>query len=247
MSTSRPGIRSKTPGKLRSRAGGLGAVARRFSPLRLAAIVAGITVLVAVAMFVHLPTPVQMRDWAESVGPWFPLAFLAAHIVITIVPVPRTALTLASGLLFGPVLGVAIAVVASTVSAIVALLLVRAAGLQLNRLVRHRAMHNVDHRLRERGWRSVLSLRLLPVIPFAPLNYAAGASGVGVVPFTLATVAGLLPGTIAVVTLGDALTDHVNPLLYVVSVCIGAVGAMGLLLELRHYRQTHRRSEAAVS
>ena len=48
----------------------------------------------------------QLRDWAESVGPWFPLAFLLAHIVVTVVPVPRTAFTLAAGLLFGPVLGV---------------------------------------------------------------------------------------------------------------------------------------------
>ena len=82
---------------------------------------AGITVLVAVAILVPLPTAVQLRDWAQSVGPWFPLAFLLAHIVVTVVPVPRTAFTLAAGLLFGPVLGVVIAVVASTASAVLAL------------------------------------------------------------------------------------------------------------------------------
>ena len=60
----------------------------------------------------------QLRDWATSLGPWFPLAFLAAHIVVTVFPFPRTAFTLASGLLFGPWLGIGIAVVASTVSAL---------------------------------------------------------------------------------------------------------------------------------
>ena len=230
---------SKTTNTLRSRAGARSAAARQVSPRRCVALVAGITVLVAVATFVHLPTAVELRDWAESLGPWFPLAFLATHIVLTVVPVPRTAFTLAAGLLFGQVLGVVIAVVASTASAVLAVLLVRAAGWQLNRLVRHKSVDKVDQRLRERGWRSILSLRLIPVVPFAALNYAAGASAVRVVPYTLATLAGLLPGTTAVVILGDALAGHVSPLLYLVSVCTGAVGATGLFLEMRHYRQRH--------
>src|ERR1700749_5282007 len=105
-------------------------------------------IAVAVALLVPLPTAVQMRDWANSVGPWFPVAFLAAHIVVTVLPFPRTAFTLAAGLLFGPVLGIALAVAASTGSAVIALLLVRAAGWQLSRLVRHQAVDRVDTRLR---------------------------------------------------------------------------------------------------
>jgi uncharacterized membrane protein YdjX (TVP38/TMEM64 family) len=60
-----------------------------------------------------------------------------------------------------------------------------------------------------------------------------------VVPYTLATLAGLLPGTTAVVILGDALAGHVSPMLYLVSLCTGALGATGLILEMRHYRQQH--------
>ncbi|OBI93928.1 TVP38/TMEM64 family protein, partial [Mycobacterium sp. 1245805.9] len=198
--------------RLRDVGRALGATARQLSGPRTVATVVGITVLIVVASWLPLPTPVQMRDWAESVGPWFPLAFFAAHIVVTVVPVPRTAFTLAAGLLFGPVLGVAIAVAASTASAVIAMLLVRAAGWQLNRLVRHRAIDTVDERLRERGWLAVLSLRLIPAVPFSAINYAAGASAVRPVPYTLATLAGLLPGTAAVVVLGDALARHPSPL-----------------------------------
>lgn len=199
----------------------------------------GITVLVAVALLVPLPTAVQLRDWAESVGPWFPLAFLVAHIVATVVPVPRTAFTLAAGLLFGPVLGVLTAVFASTASALIAVLLVRAAGCQLNRLVRHRAVDRVDERLRERGWLAVLSLRLIPVVPFSGLNYAAGASAVRVLPYTLSTLAGLLPGTAVVVILGDALAGHPSPLLYLMSVCTATLGLAGLVVEFLHCRRRH--------
>jgi uncharacterized membrane protein YdjX (TVP38/TMEM64 family) len=225
----------------------LGATARQLSLARTIGTVVVITVLVAVALLVPLPTPVQLRDWAESAGPWFPLAFLLAHIVVTVVPVPRTAFTLAAGLLFGPVLGVAIGVVASTVSAMMAMLLVRAAGWQLNRLVRHRSIETVDERLRTRGWLAVLSLRLIPVVPFSAINYAAGASAVRVLPYGVATVAGLLPGTAAVVILGDALAGHPSPLLGMVSLCIGAVGVAGLVIEVRHYRQHHRGNAQGTS
>jgi len=220
----------------------LNATVRQLSRPRTVATVALVTALVAVALLVPLPAPVQLRDWAESAGPWFPLAFLMAHIVVTVVPVPRTAFTLAAGLLFGPVLGVVIAVAASTMSAMLAMLLVRAAGWQLNRLVRHRSIHTVNERLRERGWPAILSLRLIPAVPFSAINYAAGASAVRVLPYVLATLAGLLPGTAAVVILGDALAGHPSPLLALVSLGIGTLGVTGLVIEIRDYRQHHRRT-----
>ncbi len=207
---------------------------------RIVAMTVAIVILAAIALLVPLPTAVQMRDWATSVGPWFPLAFLAAHIVTTVFPFPRTAFTLAAGLLFGPLVGLVIAVVASTLSALLALLLVRAAGWQLNRLVRHPRVESLDDRLRQRGWPSVVSMRLIPAVPFSVLNYAAGASAVRALPYTLATLAGLLPGTAAVVILGDALTGNVSPLLFLISLCTASVGVAGLVYEIRTHRRHHR-------
>ena len=220
------------------------ASARQVSPRRMVLTGAVVAVLVAVALLVKLPSAVELRDWSTSMGPWLPLAFLGAHIAVTVLPFPRTAFTLAAGLLFGPLLGIALAVTASTVSAMFALLLVRAGGWQLSRLVRHQAIDNLDTRLHERGWVAVLSLRLIPVVPFAPLNYAVGASGVRLLPYALATVAGLFPGTAAVVILGDALTGHVSPLLFLVSVCTGLVGLALLAYEIRQHRRHHRAAGA---
>ena len=216
------------------------ATASTVPPRRFIAILAAIVILVAVALLVPLPTAVQMRDWATSVGPWFLLAFLAAHIVFTVFPFPRTAFTLAAGLLFGPYLGVPLALLASTVSAVIALLLVRAAGWQLSKLVRHSRVDSLDARLRERGWLAVISMRMIPAMPFSVVNYAAGASAVRVLPYTLATLVGLLPGTAAVVILGDALTGNVSPLLFVVSLCTASIGIAGLIYEIRTHRRHHR-------
>ncbi|MEI6698215.1 MAG: TVP38/TMEM64 family protein [Mycobacteriaceae bacterium] len=211
--------------------------ARQMSRTRVLVTAIAVAAVIAVVLLVPLPTAVQMRDWATSLGPWFPLAFLGAHIVVTVLPFPRTAFTLAAGLLFGPALGIVIAVTASTLSALIALLLVRAFGWQIGKLVSQPRVDSLDIRLSERGWPAVLSLRLIPVVPFSVLNYAAGASAVHVRPYLLATLAGLLPGTSAVVILGDAITGDVNPVLVLVSLCTGAIGVAGLVYETGSYRR----------
>jgi uncharacterized membrane protein YdjX (TVP38/TMEM64 family) len=212
------------------------ATVRQLQRTRVLLSVLAIGVVVAMVILVPLPTAVQMRDWADSVGYWFPLVFLAAHIVVTVFPFPRTAFTLAAGLLFGPAVGVGIAVLASTVSAVIALLVVRAVGWQLNRLVNHPKIEAVDRTLHHRGWSAVLSLRMIPAVPFSVLNYAAGASSVPTLPYTFATLVGLAPGTAAIVILGDAMTGNVSPLLVLVSLCTGGLGIAGLGYEIRRHR-----------
>jgi uncharacterized membrane protein YdjX (TVP38/TMEM64 family) len=229
---------------LRAVSAAIGTTAAQIPRRKVAAVSAAIVILVAVVVLVPLPTAVQMRDWATSVGPWFPLAFLAAHVVVTVFPFPRTAFTLAAGLLFGPVLGVAIAVVASTLSAVIALALFRAAGWHLNRLVESPRVDALNARLRQRGWPTVLSMRMIPAVPFSVLNYAAGASAVRIVPYTLATLAGILPGTAAVVILGDALTGNVSPLLLLMSACTASIGIAGLVYEVRSHRRENRDAAA---
>jgi len=220
------------------------ATARQVTKRRIVVTTLAIVTLVTIALLVPVPSAVQLCDWATSAGPWFPLAFMAAHMVVTVFPFPRTVFTLAAGLLFGSALGVVLVIVASTVSAVIALLLVRAAGWQLNRLGSHPRIDSLDARLRQRGWPTILSLRLLPAIPFSVLNYAAGASTVRVVPYALATLIGLLPGTTAVVILGDALTGNVSPLLILVSLCTASIGITGLIFEVRSHRRAHRAIDA---
>jgi uncharacterized membrane protein YdjX (TVP38/TMEM64 family) len=106
--------------------------------------------------------------------------------------------------------------------------------------VRHPRVDSLDARLRERGWPTIVSMRLIPAVPFSVMNYAAGVSAVRVLPYTLASFVGLIPGTSAVVILGDALTGNVSPLLFVVSLCTASLGLAGLIYEIRIHRRHHR-------
>jgi uncharacterized membrane protein YdjX (TVP38/TMEM64 family) len=212
------------------------AVCRRGQRLRdprLVGAVLLLTAILAIALFVPRPDAEQIRDWARAAGPWFPLMFFGAHALAT-VALPRVPFTLGAGLLFGPVTGTAVAISATTVSAALAFLLVRAIGRDaVAARLTHPAVAAVDRRLAHRGWLAVGSLRLISPVPFPLVNFCAGLSSIRLVPYLVATVVGLLPGTIAVVVLGDALTGRTDPTLVVVSAICVAIGLAGLLVDAR--------------
>jgi uncharacterized membrane protein YdjX (TVP38/TMEM64 family) len=186
--------------------------------------------VVVAALLVPLPTALELRDRVRDLGAWAPLTFLLAHTVVTTTPIPRTAFSLAAGLLFGPWPALALCLVASTVSA--------AAGFGISRRLGGRAVRRLgpgrvrmlESRLSSRGVLSVLSARLVPMIPFAPLNYTFGVTTVRWRHYLVGTAIGLVPGTTAVVLLGDAVTGTLSPTLLVIFVVSGAVGLAGVAL-----------------
>ncbi|MEV4234452.1 TVP38/TMEM64 family protein [Nocardia sp. NPDC049737] len=206
---------------------------------RILALLVGGAVLFIAAMLVPLPTPQQMQDWATSVGPIFPLLFFVVHALVTVAPVPRTVLTVSAGVLFGPALGIVLAASATTVSAALAILLVRA--LDRERVaahLTHPAVRSIDERLERRGWLAVGSLRLIAFAPFSVINYCCALSSIRFCPYLIATVIGILPGTVGTVILGDALTGRTHPGMLVVSGVLIAIGIIGLIVDAR-WSQTH--------
>ncbi|GDY29578.1 TVP38/TMEM64 family protein [Gandjariella thermophila] len=204
--------------------------------------------LILVAVLLPVPDPAQLRAWALAAGPAAPALLFAAYAVATVAPLPRTVFTLAAGLLLGTVAGVTVAVGATAVSAALGFGLARAVGRDLvARRLDHRAVRTVDTQLAEGNWLTVASLRLIPVVPFAPLNYCCGVSSVRFLPYLAGTVAGSLPGTTAVVVFGDSLTGSTSPALLAVSACCAAVGATGLYLAIRRRSRTGDRPDPAAA
>ncbi len=206
--------------------------------MRTSVLVAGALLLVlVVAAVVFGPRSVdELRAAIDAAGPLAPLAFVGLQVACTIAPIPRTPFTLAAGVLFGALTGILVAVVATVTAAAGAFMLVRTVGQGelgqrlLGRFTDKSAVRWMDRRLDGRGTATVLSLRLLPLLPFAVLNYCCGLSSVRFWPFLLGTAVGVLPGTIAVVVLGDAVTGTVSPGLLMVSVVSALIGVTGVVL-----------------
>ncbi|MFI7673460.1 TVP38/TMEM64 family protein [Actinophytocola sp. NPDC049390] len=190
--------------------------------------------LVVAAVVLPVPDPAQLRSWVSGAGWAAPVLLFVAYVVATMVPIPRTVFSLASGLLLGPVVGVAVALTATAVSALGSFALARSVGRRLvARYLERDRVRAVDARLTGGGWLAVASLRIIPAIPFLPTNYACGLSSVRARPYLAGTMVGSLPGTAAAVALGDTLTGTTPPALLAVYAVLAVAGAAGLWFAIR--------------
>lgn len=88
-------------------------------------ILLAVAAVAVAARYVDVPELTDLRAGAQQYGDFFVVLFALSYIVFTLFPLPRTIWTVAAGILFGPVLGLGLALVCLTVSAALAFLGVR--------------------------------------------------------------------------------------------------------------------------
>ncbi|OSY36565.1 MULTISPECIES: TVP38/TMEM64 family protein [Pseudonocardia] len=198
-------------------------------------LVVSIVVMVARAYGLSVvPQFGEVRRVVEAAGPWGPVVFVLLQVLLNVPPFPRTVFTVSAGVLFGAVVGTALAIIATALAAVVAFALVRLTGGGIiGRWAEHPRALWVRRRLDHHGTLAVTSMRLIPMVPFAVMNYLSGLSAVRFWPYLIGTVVGSTPSTIAIVTLGDAVTGHVKPSLLLVSALCGVVGLIGVVVAAR--------------
>ena len=99
--------------------------------------------------------------------------------------------------------------------------------------MQHPLVDAINERLERRGWLAVGSLRLIPVVPFSVLNYAAALTEVRLFPYALATMIGMTPGTVAVTLMGEAAVNDPSPKMLAVMGCCFTVGLVGLVIDAK--------------
>ena len=137
------------------------------------------------------------------------LALMAIFAVLTASVVPGVFfVTITAGYLFGPWVGGVSTSIAATVGALIVYGVARSA---LGRSLRDRADRNgglmakVCAAIDKDTFWYVLASRLAVVVPFHMINVAAGVMAVRLLPYTIATVIGLLPAHIIYCWIGARL------------------------------------------
>ena len=134
------------------------------------------------------------------------LLYLGAYVVVVGFSLPGGAvMTLAGGFLFGPWAGAALAVVGATLGASALFLAARYA---LAETLARRAgplLGRVRDELRRDGFWYLLSLRLIPVVPFWLANLAPALAGMPFPAYAAATFLGIIPGTAVFAGIGAGL------------------------------------------
>jgi uncharacterized membrane protein YdjX (TVP38/TMEM64 family) len=133
------------------------------------------------------------------------VAFVVVYVAAALLLVPGAALTLAAGLLYGPLLGTAIVSPASVIAATLAFIIGRTAGRGwiAGRIARYPKFNALDAAIGRSGLRLVALVRLSPAVPFSLLNYALGLTTIRLRDYVLGSFVGMLPGTFLYVYLGS--------------------------------------------
>ena len=156
------------------------------------------------------------------------LLYFACFTLLTACCLPGAAvLMLVAGASFGLVWGSAVAVMASAVGA--TLTVITSRHLLRKRLEAHysRLLGDVNRGLANGGALYLLSLRLLPVIPFVPLNLLCGLTRLPLPVFFTTSLVGMLPATMVYVNAGvqlsalESISDVFSPSLLAAFLLLG--------------------------
>ncbi|OBA85683.1 hypothetical protein A5662_04040 [Mycobacteriaceae bacterium 1482268.1] len=216
------------------------AASRRRHIVRLAifaAFLLGLFYLVAVTRVIDVE---DVRRTVAATGPAAPVTYVVVSSVLGAIFVPGPILAAGSGLLFGPVLGLAVTLGATVGTAVITSLIGRAAGRQSARaLLGNDRADRLDLLIARRGLWAVVGQRFVPGISDALASYAFGAFGVPLWQMAAGAFIGSVPRAFVYTALGASIGNLSSPLAYaaVAIWCVTAIiGAFATHRGYRHWR-----------
>jgi len=200
---------------------------------RLATVAAFVVILLALGFLLVPRDPDRIREAVDAAGALAPVAYVGAGAILALSFFPFPVVAAAGGLLFGVATGTALAVLAETLGACVALgLACHGARGWATRLAGPR-LAAVLAGVARRGFTAVLLVRVMPGLPAHPANYAFGLTSVSVRAFASATLLGTAPRALAYAALGGTLGDLSSRTSLAAVGGLAAFGALGVWLAAR--------------
>jgi uncharacterized membrane protein YdjX (TVP38/TMEM64 family) len=179
-----------------------------------------------------LPSPEQVRDWADGLGDLAYVAFVPLFVIANFV-IPWGILAGAAGLLFGTAAGTPLALAGVTGAALAQMFVSRRlAGGHHGSLLPER-VRGLETFLTRHGTVAVMESRIVPLLPYGAVNFSAGLTTLRFREMALGTVVGGAPKVFAYTALGGSLTDVGSPEGVAALVLILALALAGALL-VRH-------------
>ena len=185
---------------------------KRFGPLILVALAVAVVLASGLADHLSLVELKARRDQLQGFVALHPALsfglFILIYIAVVSLSLPGAlVMTLSGGFLFGPWLGAAAASSGASLGAAVIFLVCRSAVGDSLRGKAGSTIAKIEEGVRRDAFSYILTLRLIPVMPFWLVNLAAGFVNIPLRTFLAATVLGILPGSLVYSGLGAGLGE----------------------------------------
>jgi uncharacterized membrane protein YdjX (TVP38/TMEM64 family) len=168
---------------------------------RLATLILLIAALAVAAALLPLH---QIPDAVDSLGAWAPYVGIAVATLLLAALVPRTAISIACGALFGVIGGGFVALIAAMAAAVVTFAVGRSLGREAVAARAGSRWARLDAWLSRRGLLAVTVVRILPLGPFGLIGYAYGTTSVKRWHYLLGTLIGATPSSFTYAAVGAA-------------------------------------------
>ncbi|UBH05376.1 TVP38/TMEM64 family protein [Leucobacter sp. Psy1] len=189
------------------------------------------------AFHVRLPSLAELQQLLDGWGGAAWIAFTLLYAVVAVTPIPVTIMAVTGGVLFGVVEGAILSVIGALVGSWVAYWLARALGKQTVTKLLGRHARTVEERLTHAGVESVYLLRLMPGLPYWPVNYGSGAFGISQRDFLVGSGLSTVPGQVSLVAVGAFVASP--------SVAMGAVVVIAWIVVITMTIFAYRRLKRA--
>ena len=183
---------------------------KRFGPLVLIALAVAAVFATGLADHLSLEELKVRREALQAFVALHPVLSIGAYVLLYVVVVSLSlpgalVMTLSGGFLFGALLGGAAAATGASLGAAVIFLICRTAVGDSLRSKAGATVARIEEGVRRDAFSYLLTLRLIPVMPFWLVNLAAGFVDIPLRTFLSATVLGILPGSLVYAGLGSGL------------------------------------------
>lgn len=171
-----------------------------------------------------------------------PLLFVLLYTVTPVLFLPGLPMTIAAGVLFGPVWGVIYAITGATLGASASFLVARYLARDwVEAKLTGVIWKNLDHKVGEQGWKIVALTRLVPLFPFNLLNYAYGVTRIPFLHYVVASFICMLPACIAFIVFSSSLPQllrgKVSATLVIGTILVAVIMLVPMLYRKRLLRQ----------
>ena len=175
------------------------------------------TIILAIGLFCIIATVIgivllsgidrsQLQLWLQQMGIWAPVLYILIYSIATICILPSTPLNLTGGAIFGAVWGTVWTSIAAILAAVLAFGFSRTIGRSFVAQKLAGKWESIDREMQQGGFFYMFAIRLLPLIPYGIVNFAAGLTSIKFRDYFLGTLLGTVPGILPFVMMGAGLT-----------------------------------------
>ena len=174
--------------------------------------------------------------------------YILLFIIATLFLLPGSILVIAGGIVFGPLLGTLLSLIAATLASSCSFLLARWLGrdLLLKYVGHSHTFQAIEKGIARNGIDFLILTRLIPLFPYNIQNYAYGLTTLTFWPYTLISALTTLPGIVIYTVMASDLANEGITLRFILQLCLAGL-ALFILVQLAKLYARHKHVDLSAS